>query len=193
MGAIKTTTIRKVESWYRPLFISADSGKPIQIGGFVFYNPTEGTIIGSRNLGWFEGNIENLSLTIERKNKENLSLGHPFYIMKKDSLGESTAVVYLPAELVKVRTGEMNSFEKGEHNIYRYTTVAFKDANGKVYEETLTNFDHSEHSEKWQNRRNVVERAAEIGIYSNAEPRKQLMAFAIAMKMLGLTLDDVIE
>lgn len=127
MGQISKATIKRMKSWYNPLFLNFN-GVIYEVKKFVFYNSLDGKVIGENDRGWFceTPSLESMEYSeMEIRNKVDLTIKHPFFVRTKDELSivkSSMAVVYIPATVVSV------SFEqpKGPFGIsykYRLTDV----------------------------------------------------------------------
>lgn len=113
MGQISKATIKRIESWYNPLFLNFNR-VVYEVKKFVFYNSLDGKAIAENDRGWFceTPSLESMEYSeMEIRNKVDLTIKHPFFVRTKDDLSivkGSMAVVYIPATVVSV------SFEKVE-------------------------------------------------------------------------------
>lgn len=108
MGQISKATIKRMKSWYNPLFLNCN-GVCYEVKNFVFYNSLDGNVITETSQGWFN---ETPSLSemefseMELRNKVDLTIKHPFFVRTKDKssiVKETMAVVYIPAIVTSVK------------------------------------------------------------------------------------------
>ena len=145
MGQISKATIKRMKSWYNPLFLNCN-GVCYEVKYFVFYNSLDGNVIAETNQGWFN---ETPSLSemefpkMELRNKVDLTIKHPFFVRTKDNLSinkDTMAVVYIPAIVTSVRFEDSKGLP-GMSYRYRLTDVDMCEgykARVREYVETIT-------------------------------------------------------
>lgn len=126
MGQISKATIKRMESWYNPLFLNFN-GVIYEVKKFVFYNSLDGKAIAENDRGWFyeTPSLESMEYSeMEIRNKVDLTVKHPFFVRTKDELSitKSSAVVYIPATVVSVSFEECEGLS-GTSYKYRLTDM----------------------------------------------------------------------
>lgn len=131
--------IGRTSVWYRPYGVSVNN-KGYYVNSICFYE--NDSILVSTNFGWlqtgkYNNDIDSIELPVEEiKLKRKVKFdGSVFVTLGKDIFGETTATLYIPAEMLNVHFAENKKYNdhveaiyKGDCDIYISTIIKWLNA-----------------------------------------------------------------
>lgn len=98
MGKIFNGSLKRLESWYRPMFFCTDK-KAYEICGYVLYDPDRQVVIGKLEQGWINDSCTEIpDMNLNRKMDINLSSKKPYMIVdhSRTGIGAGPYWIYVP-------------------------------------------------------------------------------------------------
>lgn len=127
MGQISKATIKRKYNWFNPLFLNFNE-KSYEVKNFVLYDCVNGKVIAKTAQGWFyeTPSLDSMEFNdMELRNKEKLTVSHPFFIRTRDILSsdnKTMAVVYIPADIEQWKLERVKGLE-GTTNVFEVFDV----------------------------------------------------------------------